>query len=128
MSIISDSLVSSNLNFAINNITTTLTAVTSTGVTVTFLDEGVSTDVVFKANKQDMEITFSVFENGVEDTVDTKFFINKSAYPAMETAGVLPKKGTLLTDGTRTYKVVTKKVDSKDVTLQIECHAQYQRS
>lgn len=127
MSIISTNLISDNLNFAINNISTTLTAVTSAGVTVTYDNGGVEADVAFTASKQDMEITFSVFENGQEETIDTKFYLNKTAYPLIDSQGLLPKKGTLLTDGTRTYKVMVTNFDSKDVTLKLECQEQYQR-
>ncbi len=108
-SIISSSLIGDNLNFAITNMTTTLTAVTPTN-TETYV-----------ANKQDIEVAFEIFEDGRETTVDTKFYLNIGSYTT------LPTKGMILTDGNRNYKVVNTQKDAINVTLRIECQAEGQR-
>jgi len=82
MSIISSSLISDNLNFAVANMKTTLTAVTPTN------------SETYVANKQDMEVAFDIFEDGREVTIDTRFYLNKTSYTD------LPTKGMILTDGT----------------------------
>lgn len=109
MSIISSNLIGSNLNFAIGNMTTTLTAVTPTNAEI------------YVANKQDMEVSFDIFEDGREATIDTKFYLNKNDYTD------LPRKGMLLTDGSKNYKVISTHNDSANVTLRIDCSAQYSR-
>jgi hypothetical protein len=108
MSIISESLIRSNLNFAIDNMTTTLTAVAPTN------------SEAYVANKQDIETAFEIFQDGREVTIDTRFYISKSEYTD------LPSKGMILTDGTRNYKVVNTHTDAANVTLRIECEAQHQ--
>jgi len=109
MSIISSSLISDNLNFAVANMQTTLTAVTPTN------------SETYIANKQDIEVAFEIFEDGREVTIDTRFYLNKTSYTD------LPAKGMILTDGTRNYKVMSTHNDSANVTLRIDCSAQYQR-
>lgn len=108
-SIISSSLIGDNLNFAITNMTTTLTAVTPTN-TETYV-----------ANKQDVEIAFAIFEDGRETTIDTKFYLNIGSYTT------LPTKGMVLNDGSRNYKVVNTQKDAINVTLRIDCEAEGQR-
>jgi len=109
MSIISENLIRSNLNFAIGNITTTLTAVTPTN------------SESYVANKQDIETAFEIFQDGREVTIDTRFYISKSEYTK------LPSKGMILTDGTKKYKVINTHTDAANVTLRIECEGQFQR-
>jgi len=109
MSIISSSLISDNLNFAVANMTTTLTAVTPTN------------SEVYVANKQDVEVAFEIFEDGREVTIDTRFYLNKSSYTD------LPTKGMILTDGSRNYKVMNTHNDSPNITLRIDCSGEYQR-
>lgn len=109
MSIISSTLMSDNLNFAINNISVTLTAVTPTN------------DETYVANKQDIETGFAIFEDGRETEIDTKFYLNIGSYT------ILPSKGTILTDGTTNYKVTNTHKDALNVTLRLDCSSQYQR-
>lgn len=109
MSIISSNLIGDNLNFAIANITTTLTAVTPTN------------SETYVANKQDTEVAFEIFEDGREVTIDTRFYLNKTSYTD------LPTKGMILTDGSRNYKVMNTHNDSANITLRIDCSGQYQR-
>lgn len=109
MSIISSSLIGDNLNFAIANITTTLTAVTPTN------------SETYVANKQDIEVAFEIFEDGREETIDTRFYLNKGSYTT------LPTKGMILTDGDQNYKVMSTHNDSANVTLRLDCAGQYQR-
>ncbi len=109
MSIISGNLIGSNLNFAIGNMSTTLTAVMPTN------------SETYVANKQDVEVAFEIFENGREVTIDTRFYLNKSEY------STLPTKGMILTDGSRNYKVINTHTDAANITLRIECSAQHQR-
>lgn len=109
MSIISSNLIGDNLNFAIANITTTLTAVTPTN------------SETYVANKQDIEVAFEIFEDGREETIDTRFYLNKGSYTT------LPTKGMILTDGTNNFKVMNTHNDSANVTLRIDCSGQYQR-
>jgi len=103
-------LIRSNLDFAIGQITTTLTAVSPTN------------DEVYVASKQNVAEGFSIFDDGREDAVETKFYINKSEH------SILPTKGMILTDGARNYKVVSTFTDSVDVTLKLECSSQYASS
>ena len=110
MSIISSNLVGSNLDFAITNISVTVTSVTPTNAET------------YKMNRQDSEVGFIVFDDGREQTVDTKFFLKKSDYTD------LPAKGHILTDGTTNYKVMQPHTDSINVTLRLDCSSQYQRS
>ena len=109
MSIISSNLIGSNLNFAIGNMQTTLTAVTPTNAET------------YIANKQDVEVAFEIFEDGREVTIDTRFYLNKSEY------STLPTKGMILTDGSKNYRVINTHTDASNVTLRIECSAQHQR-
>lgn len=109
MSIISSNLIGSNLNFAIGNMETTLTAVTPTNAET------------YVANKQDVEVAFEIFEDGREVTIDTRFYLNKSEY------STLPTKGMILTDGSKNYRVINTHTDAANVTLRIECSAQHQR-
>ena len=66
MSIISSDLVKKNLNFAIANISVTLTAVTPTNAEI------------YVCNKQDIDSGFTIFEDGREETLETRFFLNKT--------------------------------------------------
>jgi len=109
MSIISSNLIGSNLNFAIGNMETTLTAVTPTNAET------------YVANRQDVEVAFEIFEDGREVTIDTRFYLNKSEY------STLPTKGMILTDGSKKYRVINTHTDAANVTLRIECSAQHQR-
>ena len=109
MSIVSQNLVSKNLKFAINNMTTTLTAVTPTNAET------------YIANKQDIEIAFAIFEEGRENVADTKFYLDIASYTT------LPNKGMILTDGTRNYKVTNTHKDALNVTLRIDCQDEGQR-
>lgn len=109
MSIISSNLIGSNLNFAIGNMQTTLTAVTPTNAET------------YVANRQDVEVAFEIFEDGREVTIDTRFYLNKSEY------STLPRKGMILTDGSKNYRVINTHTDAANVTLRIECSAQHQR-
>jgi|TARA_S200002703_G_scaffold152783_1_gene153573 hypothetical protein len=110
MGIITPSFVSSNLKFAIANVSTTLTSVTPTTNTE-----------IYSANKQDIEIAFAIFEDGRETSIDTKFFIDIDSYTT------LPTKGHILTDGSRNYKVIGTHRDSLNVTLRLDCQAEAQR-
>lgn len=76
---------------------------------------------VYSANKQDIEVAFTVMENGREETIDTRFYIDRTKYTT------LPKKGDIITDGTRQYKVVNTHIDAADVTLRTDCEARHQR-
>jgi|TARA_S200002703_G_scaffold37731_1_gene32995 hypothetical protein len=109
MSIISSSLISDNLNFAVANMTTTLTAVTPTN------------SEIYVANKQDVEVAFEIFEDGREVTIDTRFYLNKTSHTD------LPTKGMVLTDGSSNFKVMSTHNDSANITLRIDCSAQHQR-
>ena len=109
MSIISSSLISDNLNFAVANMTTTLTAVTPTH------------SEIYVANKQDVEVAFEIFEDGREVTIDTRFYLNKTSHTD------LPTKGMVLTDGSSNFKVMSTHNDSANITLRIDCSAQHQR-
>lgn len=100
-------LITSNLNFAIEQIKTTLTAVSPVN------------NEVYLANKQNVSGGFDIFEDGREDTIETNFYINKSKH------SILPSKGMILTDGTKKYKVVSTFTDSIEVTLKIECSSQF---
>ncbi len=102
-------LISDNLNFAISQISVTLTAITPTN------------SEIYIANKQDAESAFEIFEDGREVTIDTKFYLNRSDY------GILPTKGMVLTDGTTNYKVENIHDDSINITRRIDCSSQYQR-
>ena len=102
-------LISGNLNFAINQISVTLTAVTPTN------------SEVYIASKQDVEEGFDIFEEGREVNIDTKFYINLSGY------STLPAKGTVLTDGTTNFKVMNIYDDSINITRRLDCASQYQR-
>ena len=114
MSIISSNLIKSNLDFAIANVSTTLTAVSPTN-TATYI-----------CNKQDIEIAFAIFEDGRETTIDTKFYLAVDG-GTNHSASQLPTKGYILTDGTRNYKVVGTSKDAKNVTLRLDCQAEGQR-
>jgi len=103
------SLISDNLNFAISQISATLTAVTPTN------------SEVYIANKQDVESGFEIFEDGREVTIDTKFYINRSDYSD------LPSKGMVLTDGSTNYKVINIHDDSINITRRLDCASQFQR-
>jgi hypothetical protein len=101
-------LISSNLNFAISQIQTSLTSIPSNGET-------------YIANKQDAESSFDIYEDGREEMIDTKFYINRNDYSA------LPYKGMILSDGTKNYKVINAHDDALNITRRIDCQAQYQR-
>ena len=101
-------LISSNLNFAISQIQTSLTSVPGNGET-------------YIANKQDAESSFDIYEDGREEMIDTKFYINRNDYSA------LPSKGMILTDGVKNYKVVNVHDDALNITRRIDCQAQFQR-
>lgn len=102
-------LAKSHLDFAIGNMTATLTAVTPTNAEV------------YVCNKQDVQISFEIDENGRETTIDTRF------YMAIEDYSTLPTKGTILTDGTRNYKVINTHRDAIGVTYRVDCEAEHQR-
>ena len=108
MSIITNTLIGDNLNFAIANMTATLTAVTPTNTET------------YSANKQDVVIGFNIFEDGREQTADTRFYLNRSSYTT------LPSRGMILTDGTRNYKVLETHTDVANVTLKIDCASSLQ--
>jgi len=89
--------------------TATLTAVTPTNAET------------YVANKQDVEISFEIFEDGREVTIDTRFYLAKEDY------STLPTKGDILTDGTRNYKVISTHTDAIGVTYRVDCEAEHQR-
>jgi hypothetical protein len=101
-------LISSNLTFAISQIQTSLTSVPNNGET-------------YIANKQDAELSFDIFGDGREQTIDTSFYINRSEY------SVLPSRGIILTDGATNYKVINTHDDALNITRRVDCQAQYQR-
>lgn len=110
MSIISKEFLTSNLQFAIRNVPSTLTQISpTTSVTVTFA-----------ANKQGLEIAFTVLENGREATIDTRFYI-------ADEGQTLPRKGFVLSDGEQEYKVISRNHDATKHTLRIDCEARHQR-
>ena len=112
MSIIN--LVSGNLNFAISQIQVSLTQVLEGGFPST-------NEEIYLASKQDVEESFDIYEDGREETTDTKFYINKGSYT------ILPVKGFLLSDGAKIYKVINTFDDSVGVTRRLDCNSQYQR-
>lgn len=89
-------------------------AVTLTHVTPTNAE-------VYAASKQDIEVAFMVMENGREQTIDTRFYIDRTQYQ------ILPQKGDILTDGTSQFKVVSTKFDAPGITQRIDCEARHQR-
>lgn len=101
-------LLSSNLDFAISQISVSLTAVPDNGE-------------IYLANKQDTEETFDIYESGREETIDTKFYISTSSY------STLPSKGIILTDGRTNFKVINTHDDALEVTRRLDCSAEYQR-
>ena len=101
-------LISDNLKFAIAQISVSLTSLPSNGET-------------YLANKQDAESSFDIYEDGREETIDTKFYIVRSDY------SILPSKGTILTDGTTNYKVVSVHDDAVGVTRRLDCASKFQR-
>lgn len=109
MSIISNTLVKDNLNFAIANIQATLTAVSPANTET------------YAVNKQDIQLSYVSFETGREITIDTRFYL------AIDDYVTLPSKGMILTDGTRNYKVTDVMRDPMNVALQIDCSSETQR-
>lgn len=101
-------LITDNLKFAISQINVSLTSIPSNGET-------------YLANKQDAATSFDIFEDGREESIDTKFYIVRADY------NTLPSKGTILTDGTTNYKVVGVHDDSVGATRRLDCAAEFQR-
>tara|TARA_Y100000114_G_scaffold37024_1_gene32585 strand:+ start:304 stop:633 length:330 start_codon:yes stop_codon:yes gene_type:complete len=105
------SLINDNLKFAIAQVNVSLTTEPSNGET-------------FSANKQDVETGFDIFEDGREETIDTKFYIAKGE---TQDSSLLPSKGTILTDGTTKYKVMSFHDDAVGVTRRLDCASEFQR-
>tara|TARA_R100000773_G_C4212954_1_gene112054 strand:- start:687 stop:1013 length:327 start_codon:yes stop_codon:yes gene_type:complete len=103
-------LINDNLKFAIAQVNVSLTTDPSNGET-------------YSANKQDVETGFDIFEDGREETIDTKFYIAKSEHRSE----VLPTKGTILNDGTIKYKVMSFHDDAVGVTRRLDCASEFQR-
>ncbi len=101
-------LINDNLKFAISQISVSLTTEPSNGET-------------YSANKQDAESSFEIFEDGREENIDTKFYIARSEYTS------LPSKGSILTDGTTSFKVMSIHDDAVGVTRRLDCASEYQR-
>jgi hypothetical protein len=101
-------LITDNLKFAISQISVSLTTSPSNGET-------------YSANKQDAESSFDIFEEGREENIDAKFYIAKSDY------SILPSKGTILTDGTTKFKVMSVHDDAVGVTRRLDCASEFQR-
>jgi hypothetical protein len=101
-------LITDNLKFAIAQVSVSLTTSPSNGET-------------YSANKQDVESDFEIFEDGREENIDTKFYIAQSEY------SILPSKGTILTDGTTNFKVMSAHEDAVGVTLRLDCASEFQR-
>jgi hypothetical protein len=101
-------LINDNLKFAISQVNVSLTTEPSNGET-------------YSANKQDVESGFEIFEDGREDNIDTKFYIAISDYTS------LPSKGTILTDGTTSFKVMSIHDDAVGVARRLDCASEYQR-
>jgi len=101
-------LINDNLKFAIAQVSVSLTTVPSNGET-------------YSANKQDQEAGFDIYEDGREETIDTKFYI------AVSENTILPSKGTILNDGTTKYKVMSIHDDAVGVTRRLDCASQFQR-
>lgn len=110
MSIISQELLTGNLRFAIRNVQTTLTVISPASVTATY-----------SANKQGLEIAYSVMENGREQTIDTRFYI------AADDTTTPPVKGFVLSDGVNEYKVVSINRDATQHTIRLDCEQRHQR-
>lgn len=102
-------LIKSNLDFAISQVSTTLTAVTPTNAET------------YVCNKQDVELSFDIYEDGREQTADTRFYLAIADYAE------LPSKGMILTDGTRNYEVINTHRDATGTALRIDCAGEYQR-
>lgn len=121
---VTDSSVSAyNGIFPIASISTT---------TVTYLVTGISggpagcqvevgNTAFYTANKQDVESGFEIFEDGREESIDTKFYICKSDY------STLPSKGEILSDGTTSFKVMAVHDDAVGVTRRLDCASEFQR-
>ena len=101
-------LINDNLKFAIAQVNVSLTTDPSNGET-------------YSANKQDVETGFDIFEDGREETIDTKFYI------AVSENTLLPNKGTILNDGTTKYKVMSFHDDAVGVTRRLDCASEFQR-
>jgi len=101
-------LITDNLKFAIAQVSVSLTTSPSNGET-------------YSANKQDAESSFEIFEDGREENIDTKFYIARSDY------SILPSKGTILTDGTTNFKVMSVHDDAVGVTRRLDCASEFQR-
>tara|TARA_Y100000114_G_scaffold9660_1_gene7649 strand:- start:1948 stop:2295 length:348 start_codon:yes stop_codon:yes gene_type:complete len=110
-------LISDNLKFAISQINVSLTDIPGTNPTTGV----VGTPVTYSANKQDIETGYEIFEDGREEIADTRFYICKSDYSRM------PSKGTILTDGTTNFKVMSVHQDAVGVTLRLDCVSEYHR-
>lgn len=108
-------LISDNLNFAISQIQVSLTQILEDG------SAHPTNATIYLASKQDVEESFDIYEDGREETIDTKFYVNKTSY------SILPKKGFLISDGSTNYKVINVFDDSVGVTRRLDCNSQFQR-
>ena len=91
-------------------------------VTLTVSIPTAQNGATYTATKQDLIETFIVDENGREEQLDTRFYISAKSYVT------LPAKGWIISDGTNTFRIVSKKLDSSGHELRLDCIHQYQAS
>ena len=112
-----------NGTFAIQSISSTSVSYLATGPVRNTFGCQVEVGIIFSysANKQDVDSSFEIFEDGREAIVDTKFYIAKSEY------STLPSKGEILNDGTSNFKVVSIQDDAVGVARRLDCASEFQR-
>lgn len=111
MASVTTAQLSSDLDFALDDFSVTLTTVLPTA----------NVGTTFSATRQPLEDGFLVEDNGREVKLDTRFFVNINGL------STIPAKGWVLNDGTNVFKVIMLKKAQDNVMLTVDCSARYSK-
>jgi len=111
MASVTTAQLSADLDFALTDFNDTLTVVLPSA----------SVGVTFSATRRELQDAFSVDEHGRDTKLDTRFYLNING------VSPYPTKGWILSDGTRSFKVVGDYISADNVGLTIDCEARYSK-
>lgn len=111
MASVTTAQLSADLDFALADFPVTLTVVLPSA----------SAGVTFSATRRELQDAFSVDEHGRDTKLDTRFYLNING------VSPYPTKGWVLSDGTRSFKVVGDFVAADNVGLTLDCDARYSK-
>jgi len=109
MASITTAQLSSDMDYALEDFTDTLTVVLPSA----------NAGATFTATRRELQDAYEVDEFGRDKKLDTRFYLNING------VSTYPSKGWVLSDGTRQYKVSSQFIGAGNVMLTLDCEARY---